>query len=311
MIAGILAPGGSGGTFFDWTLHYLIGDRQHLVIDIQDCSPRPFKANWRIVPDDPLQNLTAHEHKKTHPKTFAEISACFDMWHQECQSGLYSFFFVDRMDLRKHTCHREIITAYPDIKFFSFHFQEHTIDHLFVLQMEKIPDHEARMLAEIAGHRCIDEIPIWQKRELLALYYFESIRNQTLCENLDSMTNHLCIDWQDFIYRFDTKVVDIFDWLGITIDDQRWNKWTNVYNQWQCTLSNEFAKSLPDIISSIVHNLDSDLTRFHMSTAKEIVLERLLLYKHNMGIRSYGWQKLPGNTRNWHAILAPNIYHKI
>ena len=312
MIAGILAPAGSGGTFFDWTLHYLAGDNEHLVVDIRDYPYKSHQAKWYVIPDDPLQNLTAHGHLKTHPMNKVQLLACLDILRGKCQSPLHSFYFIDSMGPNvRHTCYQEIITANPDVRFFSFQFQEHMIDHLFVLQIEKLQGYWDKLIAEVLDNANSDEMPIWEKRELLALYYFESLANQILSENFVSMSNHSWINWQDFIYRFDTKIPEIFDWLGIAIDHRRWTDWIAIYHRWQHTLNIEFVQLVPHLILHIVNNSDFDLTRFNMTTAKEIVLERRLLYQHNMSIRSYGWQKFPSNTQDWHRLLEPNVYHKL
>lgn len=312
MIAGLLAPGGSGGTFFDWSLHYLAGDAQHLVLNLLNDHPdRSVQQIWVTVPDDPLNSLTAHGHKKTHPDTMSTASIFFDVWREKPQQDLFSFYFVDRMGPGiESTCHRDIALANADVRFFSFRFDATDLDHLFALQIEKIQGLWLRYLSQTAGNRKPDDIPIWEQRELIALYYFESVRNQTVSGNLDGVQNHLWVDWKHFIDDFDDCVISLLEWLDISVAQDRWHHWLNIYHLWQKTLSREFFQCLPEILHNITNNVDYDLSRFNMTTAKEIVIERLLIEKHGVCLRSYGQMCMPNNTQGWHALLEPNIYHK-
>lgn len=312
MIAGLLAPGGSGGTFFDWSLHYLAGDEQHLVLNLlTNHTCEPIQEIWARVPNDPLESLTAHRHRKTHPSTLLQISTFFDVLRKKPQQDLFSFYFVDRMGPGvTSTCYREIALANADVQFFSFRFDETDISHLFALQIEKIKGTWHRYVTLTAGHKEPNNMPIWEQREMIALFYFECVRNQSVSGDLDDVQNHLCMNWKHFINAFDDYVITLLEWLDIRVDENRWAHWLDIYHKWQKTLSRDFFQCLPEILHNITNNVDYDLSRFNMSTAKEIVIEHLLIQEHGVCLRSFGLLCMPNNTRDWHALLEPNIYHK-
>jgi hypothetical protein len=284
MIWGLLAPGGSGGTFFDWSLHYLAGHEQHLILNLlADHTCESTQETWANVPYDPLQSLTAHGHRKTHPSTLLEISTFFDVLRQKHPQNLSSFYFVDSLGPgRTIPCHQDIVTKNPDVKFFNFRFDTTDIDHLFALQVEKMKGKWHRFVTETAGHKEPNNIPIWEQRELIALYYFECLRNQSIGGNLDRSHNLVCIDWKNFVNDFDSHVIALLEWLDIKVVETRWAHWLSIYRRWQDTLSRDFFQCLPEILYHIINNFDHDLSRFHMTTDKETVQERHLIANHDV-----------------------------
>ena len=109
MIVGILGPGGCGGTFLDWSLHYLAGNETNILLNYQkdNRSVINIKSIEKIV-SNPINGTTAHRHLKTHPNS--ESLPTVIKLFSESPSGLHTFYFVDDMKVeQKQTYYNNII----------------------------------------------------------------------------------------------------------------------------------------------------------------------------------------------------------
>lgn len=321
MIVGSLGSSGCGGTFFDWTLHYLAGDREHwsMHCDLNKRDPNPefLKADdpWdkfasrNPVPDNPLLKNTAHGHSKTHP-TQHTLPRVLKAFQEHNQDPLQTFYYFDNLEANQlQTIHNYIIKKYPEIKFIPFTFDSRARDIVFCMQLEKLPL-ILDFYSDVLGEQLPDR-EAWTQREIFSLAYPKMLHGQTTAETIYSYPNSYSLKFTDFFYNLPEHIGAIFDFLGLKIDQTRWANWLEVYQQYQTNNSIKFFQDLDQIVQAIVDNRPMDLTEYNMTFVKEIVLAKELLYNYNYALKAHGLERIEPNTQAWHSILEPNIYHQI
>lgn len=321
MIVGSLGSSGCGGTFFDWTLHYLAGDTEHWTMhcDLNKRDPNPAFltaadawnqfASRNPIPDNPMRNNTAHGHSKTHP-TQHTLPRVLDEFAKHNTDPLQTFYYFDNLEPKQvQTIHNYIIKQYPDIKFIPFTFDSRAKDIVFCMQLEKLPL-ILDFYSDTLGKQLPDREP-WTQREIFSLAYPKLLHGQTTAEIIYSHPNSHAIKFTDFFYHLPEHIGAIFDFLGLTIDQSRWENWLAVYNQYRQNNSIEFFQDLDKIVQAIVDNKPMDLTKYNMTFAKEIVIAKELLYNYNYALKAFGLERIEANTQFWHSILEPNTYHTI
>lgn len=312
MIVGILGPGGCGGTFLDWTLQYLSGQSDRWAIR---CDPLN-RANIisqqpEKILENPIIKKTAHLHKKTHPNDYS-IDEVISIFNLHPEFNFHSFYYVDSIgNSRKHTNYNQIIASYPDLKFITYNFTEDDLDVLFCFQYEKIPMKEFDACIMTNSSIPIGEMPVWDRRELLSLYYPGLIRGQTIVEQINPASNNFNLNFSKALTNLDDIIDEILAYVELIVDSSRLKSWKNVYNDWKNKNNLLFYNELETIIYCILNNVDHDLTRYDMSFAKEVVIASKLLYNYNLALKSYNKPNLSHNTQQWTEILEPNLYHDL
>jgi len=154
----------------------------------------------------------------------------------------------------------------------------------------------------------IDEKNIWDVREILAL----SIRpyNNRFKEKIGFSFPYYHIDFRCWWFDPISSVVDIADFLEIKIDNSRWEKWKDVCLQWKDNHVHylNFYFSLDHIIDSIINGWYYELS--NLSLQEEAIIQHMLIYKHNLNLKTWQLKKFPPNTQDLHELLEDNI-HKV
>jgi hypothetical protein len=310
MIIGILGSGGCGGTFLDWSLHFLAGDRQSYAIRVdQHDRSRVVAEGYFDLTLDPITGTTAHRHRKTHPNN-GSLQKVIDIFTALPPERLYSFYYVDSMSAdQTQTTHNQIIEGHPDVNFICYTYSPDDIDKIFCLQVEKIPQYLENMLSDWL--QINPDMPAWDQREQLSLYYPKCIQGQTINEMINAHPNCFALSFTDMLEHLDRKILEIFDRYKITMDQDRWIAWLGVYQLWKKGNSPEFFADLRQIINHILAGVGQDLTHYNMTFAKETIIASKLLYNHNKALKSHGIEKIPPNTLHWHELLEDNIYHNM
>ena len=219
-IIGIIGPGGSGGTFLDWTLHYLAGDinltyvlfhRKHKIFQ---------KVLTQKIVENPIRSDgNSHLHQKTHP-TEEVIKICIDNLRANTDENInvYSMFIAPDSESYSNT--RSYTTIVKDIA------EKHTEMKLihFIYSEKSIEDLAQRMLTKIPN--------------LMPKEDFNSLRTKILNESLKAnkiinMANIYPLNIDTMFYNLDSEIRKIFNWLSLPINEERYNSWLDVYKQWQ------------------------------------------------------------------------------
>lgn len=305
MIVGSMGPAGCGGTFLDWTLHFLSGSEKNWVVECDLRFQRSAIAREysQTIITSPIENATAHKHLKTHPN-HNSVQAVIESFDRQ-QFALNSFYYTNIVSTDSPT-YTSIVESYPGIKFIAFDFSPDDINMIFCLQYEKVPMVADRFLQMIKQQH--SKMSTWEQREILSISYPKIIQPQVV-EKISTTSNVIHISFNEMLLGLDVKILEIFNFLKLSIDEQKWDHWNSVYRIWQQKNYVNFYKDLDKIIECIINNRSLNLDEYGMSFAKEAVIASVLLYHHNLALKMDGLEIMPSDTNGWHKLLERNVYH--
>lgn len=292
----ILVPGGTGGTFLNWSIQFLSNINNECVIITDDQTYSIGK-----IPNNPLSIKDSHNFKKIHPRVHT-FGIYFDSAERMLNNKLITYYTVDAMlDDSIITRYNELISAYQNVTHILFKFDIKHIDYVYSMQ--------ARILSKVLPK------DIWTHRELAMLSYHKMIYNQLLSENASELaskfSNVIALDFDKYLFSMQDNIRHLMSSLELDIIEERYKQWCDVYNNWQKIIDIKFFEELPKIVDNIVNGISMDLTKYNITYGKECVIFKQLLFNYNMCLQADGIIHMPNNTYEWHALLEPNIYHNI
>jgi hypothetical protein len=150
---------------------------------------------------------------------------------------------------------------------------------------------------------------IWDERERRALDFRQHFDyTQTRQHMIPFELPHLRITTAELWTQGEWVIKKVMDFCELEIDQSRWEHWVNVYRQWQMILQQKilFCYRLPTIIKSIVNNWYYDIGE--LTFMQEVVVQHLLIYKHNLNLKTWELSKFPRNAQDLHKLLEPNTH---
>jgi hypothetical protein len=150
-------------------------------------------------------------------------------------------------------------------------------------------------------------VNIWDQREFLALCR-RPFDNCYIDCAFDHTRPHLWVDSQSLWYNGQHAMEKIMDFCELTIDKKRWKQWFAVYRKWQHLQFKilEFTFNYQHIIDAIVNNWYYKIDE--LTFEQEIIIQHCLIYQHGLNLKTWGLKKFPGNTKELHQLLEPNIH---
>ena len=239
-----IGPGGAGLTFLNWSIVYLRGDNFYTLLN---------KKTIRVI-DNPILNTTAHGYRKDH-----------------------LFSTEDLIKLRSAT-EQSVIYIVPT----------HQDDLEYILQFEgkKIIFNSDKSSTELMARMWynIPDCPINKLIEDLSVKYDKQIIKQVLIDCSKFFTNYYCVpknysyyfsvDYLDIFQNFDQKIYEIFEYLELTLCQDRINNWLSVYNEYR-SLNQNFLSLFLD--QQVEVKVDNDKK---MKIFKDIIQWRNDLYQN-------------------------------
>lgn len=320
-----------GGTFLDWSVHFLTGQTQYF----------SSKQNQFIpLSQNPVNCIqhNAHGHLKNHPagsdKTKQFLETCNS-------SGLYSLYacpihnstIVEKYkidpvkeNLNEITQHRLADTA----KLFSIMAEYgsatiHLAGESFVpLYFLNVRDSSTFIFKTGSPSSAVD-----QKNEFESIFFSDAVdqwesigltnswdireRNALNIRPLDPIHEHyltdphLRIDCREFWHNGISVINKVMDYLKLNIIPDKFEQWKYVYYQWQKIhiKSMEFVYNYNHIVSAIVNNWDYAID---LTFDQEVVIQHFLIYKHGLNLKTWQLEKFPNNTNQLHNLLEDNIH---
>ena len=198
-----IGPGGSGLTFLNWSIVYLRGDNFYTLLN---------KKITRVI-DNPILNTTAHGYQKDHLCSTENL-------------------------IKLHLATKQsVIYIVPT----------HQNDLEYILQFEgkKIIFNSCKSSTELLARMCcnIPDCSINKLIEDLSVKYDKQIIKQVLIDCNKFFTNYYCVpknysyyfnvDYSDIFQNFDQKIYEIFEYLELTLCQDRINNWLSVYNEYR------------------------------------------------------------------------------
>lgn len=227
LVVAIIGPGGEGGTFFDWSLHFLVGDEyvKYVLLD-RYYKLAPTIRKMCILSNPIKYDGTSHQHHKSHP-TEQLVQTCIDEYSRvnDPMINIHSMYIVPSSESyindRTYTdVVRDIAKTHQDMKLIHFVHPDVFLEDLAQRILTKVPD-------TTAG---IDDIR-------------DRVNAQCLEPNkLIHADNVYPLRIDDMFYNLDSEIHKIFDWLGLTIKQEKYAAWLVVYKKWQ--LAQNFCTKL-------------------------------------------------------------------
>ena len=307
----ILTDPSSGGTFLSWTVYYLSGQthyfsvRQQSVIPLTD-NPLTDKNAHGFVPNQPYNEdefkkflpllVDTEEYMYMHAIRSGTKQAVQQLCEQSTKvvvlsihpdQMLYQCGYTPRAPVTSSWSSQQNLTDSDDIynDFTDYFFKESK------QQWEK---------ANLTN--------IWDKREFIALNFYP-FDCTSILDYISNDTNYYHINALNLWTNFDQTVHKLFDHLGVTISQDRYQTWLLVYNQWKNihTQRLRFAQNFKTIVDHILSGIECDLTDFELDIQQEAAIQHFLIYKHNLNFKT--WQLVRfTNTKQLHDLLEPNIH---
>jgi hypothetical protein len=319
-IIAIITDPDKGGTFLSWSLHYLAGHTRSF----------HSKSNaWFPLPKNPLTNINSHNFKTNDIKVYSEFQPCIDNLKNANSNEFHTIYFHnlieypwsnDFLDTKKiindtvmitdkiilltnqpknSVCDQSYRRRSPGLSFYNPKIIKVSDED----QLNEYIDYFFKDSKEKWKH-LTDQ---WDLREFLALNMPDGF--QHISPLFDLTTEHYDIDYLEWVNSGELLVQDIFKYFEMPLDQDRFAQWNEVYQFWRTLHHNRlmFLYSFDKIITYILNNYYMDLTRFDLDIIQEAFIQRELIYKHNLNLKTFQLEKFI-NTQQLHNLLEPNIH---
>lgn len=322
-----------GCTFFDWSIHFLSGQKDFYQAD---------QRRWIPLSNDPVLDVNAHGHLKNHPKgsiaTAKQITELLNMPENQLYSVYPSAMTVDdaikqchilpdqigQKDNWQHIYHFinsdywknfevcqasnvKLIYVANDPNVSLYYLTSRCSTNIFpIVDGSKYVNlQETFFKNSVNSWNSLGLTEIWDQRERLALDLRPFLRNEENSNHLQG--SHLWISCQELWTRGEVTALKMLKFLDLPVATERLPEWRLVYAKWQeIQLKQlEFNYIYQHIVDSIVNNwyYEIDLT-----FEQEVVIQHCLIYQHNLNLKTWQLTKFPTNTQDLHKLLEDNIH---
>lgn len=306
-----------GGTFLSWSLHYLNGHKEYFSYK---------KNSWNNLTDQPLTNNNAHNFEKNWVGEVDGLNPMLATLSTTDTKDFHVMYFHtfrnsllpndDVTDLTKKKINeamdacsnRIVLSTNKNHNLYFSKFEQRGLEST-ITDEEHWDDFIKLFFNKSASARdFLDLKNVWGKREFLALN-IKPDQVIKIPDEVDLTKSHLFLDTFDLYNTFDETVTELFDYLGLLIDQSRKEHWNGVYKQWQHLHFERirFAWYFDQIIDHILNNYYMDLTRFNLDLIQEACIQHHLIYNYNLNLKTWQLEKF-SNTQQLHNLLEPNTH---
>jgi hypothetical protein len=321
-IIGVVTDPGVGGTFLNWTLHYLAGHKQIYSVK-QD--------KWVELTDNPLNDINAHNFKANQSLSLIKFDLMFDkLVHQQSKSfhtiyfHHFSSFDTDCADTGKAIRHLQsninkgIILSLNDNQcLYQVGYQPRselikwTDENVILTDSDEIFNNYINYFFKDSEEKWnkLELNDVWDKREFIALNVNYN-KTMSIRQLVDNENQFYVLNCMDLFNTFDTTVYKLFEYLNLKIDLTRFKKWTVVYAKWKQLQYNRirFVWYFDSIIKNIILGKEMDLEQFDLDIMQEAAIQRELIYTHSLNLKTWQLEKFT-NTKQLHDLLEPNLHN--
>jgi len=309
----------AGGTFFDWTINYLLDNRTHVVVNEfahQDC----------VLSDNPCRTHgdIAHDHFKNHPKNMGEILWQSTLLHSVAPCDMHTFYCYNHTN----SVHDRIYLEH-NLQLTKNFFQQTPVSpqviiygdfvtaDLFLLYRYLRSRHRLRDIDSVieSEQLLIDKMQsiseIYLKREILALEFtHRRQKHQNLLDLQSELVKQLTnsampIGISSVFLDLDKILPEIFArFKNLPWKIDKVSRWLDIYQQWQHNNSSiTWFLDMPDWVDAVKHQKKICLPI--MDQIAQCCFEAELM-KNQLSIKNHGLQELPGWTDE---IEVENFIH--
>jgi hypothetical protein len=316
-LIGILTDPGIGGTFLTWSVYYLRGDNNYFLV----------QKNKKInLIDNPLTCNNAHKFIPNQPNIGADrgLEKLYNMTNQLVQPSnhneiVYLHNFDTEADTNTGVTHlttvadKIILVTGKSYPLYHFTYSLRSAQWITATQWTSDPDivYNHKVQKYFADSKNVfwpqTLTDVWDQREFIALN-FDPHDCASMEDSFDHNVNHYLLDTIE-LYNFEKHITDMFDYLGLKINPTRYKTWTEIYKNWQLLHQSRmlFVLYFNKIINYIINGYDLDLKRFNLDIMQEAAIQHVLIYKHNLNLKTWQLKKFT-NTKQLYHLLESNIH---
>lgn len=314
-----------GCTFLDWSLHWLSGKNDVLTINSKIPTP---------IVDNPITAEIAHGHAKNHPYGVPGTSKVVKYLENSDYNELITVYWMGGKithEIKDYLQYRqksgEVAKAFAEVwewissQGYPGIWIDFTGPKMYMDISRTVQNHFGVAVdsKEEALKQWVDfQFPytlenvsnpqIWDYREAYALCV-RPLENKDFSVDINRSYPHYWIDFIDWINNGEYHIKEIMKFLNKPIKEDRWNHWVDVYKQWAKKSKDivHFANNVEDIVEDIVKGNYRKLG--NLSIHQEGIIQHLLIYKHDLNLKTWELKRFPDNTQDLHKLLEPNIHN--
>lgn len=325
-----------GCTFVDWSVYFLSGQSNFYKVDTR---------SWKPLSNNPVTGINSHGHLKNHPAGLTRHKQFFDFFDTLPSDQFYTSYPIpmhldsaaailnididqvgkEYSKIKQHinhdynqllqSCNNQntkliFVSRDPRIPMYSMHVR--SLDRT-MLKPER-PNSSEELVEEVQNTFFKDSINAWNRKGLSDVWDVRERRALDMriyTDDEDFITGltfpHLWVNCLDLWTRGQIVIKQIMEYLELGIDQDRLEQWIPIYRNWQAIQSNnlEFDYNCNHIVDAIINNWYYNI---NLTFEQEIVIQHLLIYKHNLNLKTWQLTKFPNNTQELHKLLESNIH---
>lgn len=339
-IISLLAKGNTGCTFVDWSILYLSGQTEFYSFKSDGFIPLTHNPVTKLNAHGHKKNhfsgadknkryverfLANHQGLLTlypGPMQQEDIAATLNLdisngISDSANKTLIDFSFKDHEKLWRylHSVNSKIVFIQNDPNLILAQLAPRSTDNNFApngtYTVEQVDNNfqQSYYSDSIKLWKELNLVNVWDERERRALDIRPFSNLIEVGENmLPFDLPHLRLTTSELWNHGESVIKRIMKFVELEIQPDRWDHWCNCYREWKSMLEPRvsFCYRLPLIVKSIVNNWYYELN--DLTFLEEVVIQHLLIYKHNLNLKTWNLHKFPSNTQDLHKLLEPNIH---
>ncbi len=326
----IFSAASIGGTFLDWSIHFLSGQTQFY-------STR--NNQFIQLSTNPINKKigNAHGHLKNHPLGFEQTKLYLQSFNQDSIYSMYAttkkftHTFKNKQDQFKENFKlfqedqisdtNQLFELLTEQKIPTIHLTGESTIPLYFTKFrynenyhykDGKPESADDVEEEFHSFFFNNSINEWNALNLTDVWDIRE-RNALNIRPLDPIVDycmpgeHLRINCREFWYNGIIVINRVMEYLDLSIDQDRFITWKEIYNEWrqQHVDAMTFVYNCDHIVSSIVNNWNYNID---LTFNQEVIVLHFLIYKYHLNLKSWQLKQFPSNTKDLHKLLEPNIH---
>lgn len=291
-----LHPGGA--TFLDWSWNYLKGNKKHWNSEI----------GWRPLSDNPIQNTTAHGHKKNHPDNFKSWWKFLELaqYQQKSPNTDITFYpfhtpidedtltqYVENINLMiKKNVSVVVIKKTKLVPYLSERLGGFHTDQQSFLSVNPDIDKKSsrKKIRDIASVRLIPQMKGWINQ---IDKEFKSFNDLVLVLRDNEVLNDT-----------ESCMEKIFRHHNLEMDLSRLEHWRKIASDWRSKVIQglEFSQRLPEICEAVINGSQLNLDEYKLGIIEESLIMAYLMKDHGRRLLLPD-DNFPKNTSDLHKFL--------
>lgn len=312
MIA-ILTDPTIGGTFLTWSIYYLSGRTQYYSI----------QANKAIeLTDSPLSSRNAHGFKPNQLKSANDVDKHLPTLLSKPDEHVYmhqhQYNTKNSIDqVCAHASKIVVLSLSKDQQLYQCKYNQRGDSVQLFTNKDSSSSDPDQIYQDFVEFFFKDSAQVWKEQKLTSVWdqrefmalNFDPFAANSILNYIDTRFEFHNINAMDVWTNFDKSVDELFEFLGWSIDPARYQSWLPIYNQWKNLQTDRlrFIWYFDTIINCILQGSSLDLTRFDLDIQQEAAIQHVLIYKHNLNLKTWQLDKFI-NTKQLHNLLEENIH---